>query len=288
MHNAYVRGGVGSGAWTNYPVAHGALEQLDQYVFQSINGDLGGTWAPASIIEIGGSGLKVTGVLVVDGIATFNSSVNLTSTTTVTGAFVVNSSASFNATTVATASLQVTATGSFTGDAGSSMTWSGAAIFQTGALTFKNGASFNTGGAVGVAVPWTFAAGSSVDFAAGITVTNRTALALAGAGHITYRPPITTGLDADITIAVTNGDYFRPPAITANRIWVVADGVPGDKIEVSLYLDGGTNTLTLRRADSSTIVVMQQATSKVMTCTLLCTLASGWIVYSAVGGPAVY
>lgn len=37
------------------------LETFDLRQYESINGDLGGTWAPADVIVIGGSGLDVTG-----------------------------------------------------------------------------------------------------------------------------------------------------------------------------------------------------------------------------------
>jgi len=42
------------------------LRALDTGQFESINGDQGGTWAPAALIIIGGAGLQVTGPLTID------------------------------------------------------------------------------------------------------------------------------------------------------------------------------------------------------------------------------
>jgi hypothetical protein len=58
-HNDYLKPG---GVWGLFSVFTSAIAaQMDQYLFQSINGDLGGTWAPSSFITIGGSGLQVFG-----------------------------------------------------------------------------------------------------------------------------------------------------------------------------------------------------------------------------------
>lgn len=58
-HNAFIRaGGVWSGSAT---VTTAEMAAFDLAQFQSVNGDLGGSWAPSSVITIGGSGLDVTG-----------------------------------------------------------------------------------------------------------------------------------------------------------------------------------------------------------------------------------
>lgn len=64
-HNAYIRNGVGSGAWVTV-VTDDEFELFDARQFQSINGDLGGTWAPSSPIVIGGSGIDIEGAFVVN------------------------------------------------------------------------------------------------------------------------------------------------------------------------------------------------------------------------------
>lgn len=58
-HNARVRA---PGTWaTLTSVSPSEFELFDGYTFSAINGDAGGTWAPADEIVIGGLGLSVTG-----------------------------------------------------------------------------------------------------------------------------------------------------------------------------------------------------------------------------------
>lgn len=58
-HNAYIRPG---NVWSGSPAFLTAeITPLALQVYQSLNADLGGTWAPSSVITIGGSGLTVTG-----------------------------------------------------------------------------------------------------------------------------------------------------------------------------------------------------------------------------------
>lgn len=48
--------------WTlDSSVTPGEFEAFDQAQFEAVNGDLGGTWAPAASIVIGGAGMQVTG-----------------------------------------------------------------------------------------------------------------------------------------------------------------------------------------------------------------------------------
>lgn len=64
-HNTLVR--ADAAAWLTV-VYNTELFQLDTYCFESINGDQGGTWAPAAAIIIGGSGIQVTGAAILDDI----------------------------------------------------------------------------------------------------------------------------------------------------------------------------------------------------------------------------
>ena len=61
-HNTRVRA---DSPWTTV-VLGTELQQLDTYAFESINGDQGGTWAPATKIIVGGEGIQVTGVAIFD------------------------------------------------------------------------------------------------------------------------------------------------------------------------------------------------------------------------------
>lgn len=56
-----------TGTWTAGSVILPAeMEQIDQELYESLNGDQGGTWAPASTIIIGGAGMRVTAPLIAD------------------------------------------------------------------------------------------------------------------------------------------------------------------------------------------------------------------------------
>src|SRR5689334_2119183 len=58
-HNDYIRT---LHIWSGDAVVSVAeFETFDIRQFQSINGDLGGTWTPADVITIGGDGLTVAG-----------------------------------------------------------------------------------------------------------------------------------------------------------------------------------------------------------------------------------
>lgn len=166
-HNSFVRGGVGSGNWTNYVVAHGAMEQLDQYAFQSINGDLGGTWTPAAIISIGGLGMEIanshfdvraasqarllTGsFLTVDGTSgiTGQSGALLTWIGTADFSGPVTFLGAITVALTASSLLTVDATSTISSVAGSQLVWHGTAqFFGTVSVT---GASFQTGGTTSV------------------------------------------------------------------------------------------------------------------------------------------
>ncbi|MEP7049459.1 MAG: hypothetical protein ABJB12_03860 [Pseudomonadota bacterium] len=58
-HFAYVRP---SGIFNpGIPVDHAEFTSFDQRIFKAINGDDGGTWAPISVITVGGAGITFTG-----------------------------------------------------------------------------------------------------------------------------------------------------------------------------------------------------------------------------------
>lgn len=61
-HNSYIHGGIGNGAaWiSGYVLTQLDLQSIDQYLFESINGDQGGTWAPATRIIVGGQGIQIS------------------------------------------------------------------------------------------------------------------------------------------------------------------------------------------------------------------------------------
>ena len=61
------------GLWVDLStLLHGEMEDLDAKTEKAINGDEGGVWSPSTVIEIGGSGIKVTGAAVFTGGVTAN------------------------------------------------------------------------------------------------------------------------------------------------------------------------------------------------------------------------
>lgn len=71
MHNTRVR--ANQVAWSSGAVTPAELDKLDAGQFASINGDLGGVWAPiGGPIEIGGAGLLVSGPFESSGDADFD------------------------------------------------------------------------------------------------------------------------------------------------------------------------------------------------------------------------
>lgn len=79
-HNLRIRPGGAWGLLTS--VSPAEFETFDQRQFEAINGDQGGTWAPAAVIQIGGAGIRLDTWLVGNwvavgnpqftGVATFN------------------------------------------------------------------------------------------------------------------------------------------------------------------------------------------------------------------------
>jgi hypothetical protein len=152
-HNALIRGTVGSGAWTNVVLTPLDLETFDQRQFQSANFDLGGAWAPASVVTLGGAGLELTTTLALTGTA-----VTMTGSGTVT----------------------LGALSTFTANGGTSLghvnllaLYGAAGVEPTGTLSFATGSSL-TGNTIATL---NFQAGSALSFAAGATITGSPSIA---------------------------------------------------------------------------------------------------------------
>lgn len=125
-HNAYIRGSIGAWA-TGTQVSQAEFWQMDQYVYGAINGDAGGTWAPAAAITLGGTAGLVLGAgnpLTVGGLLSANGGTNTNAlnavSVTVTGdtalgssfsdSLTVASTATFNGPVVATSTVNLTGT----------------------------------------------------------------------------------------------------------------------------------------------------------------------------------
>lgn len=74
-HNTRTRADLAH--WGSGVVTAAEFNKLDLQAFQSINGDLGGTWAPVTAIEVGGAGLLVSGPFSSTGTADLYGATNL-------------------------------------------------------------------------------------------------------------------------------------------------------------------------------------------------------------------
>lgn len=137
-HNAYLAGRGSLGSWaTGTTVADSEFWYFESGIYASINGDAGGTWAPASTIVVGGSGVRVTGTFAAAGHSTFGVGAAQTSTFFSEAYFVAavqfddpvlfTDTAQFNGTV--TSGGELTATGTVTlGDASHTVTIDGELI----------------------------------------------------------------------------------------------------------------------------------------------------------------
>lgn len=115
-HFTYVRA---SGMWTVSVLLASEMATFDAHQYAAINGDAGGTWAPSSIIYIGGQGITLTGQLTCAAASavTFTAGAgvfNCGKLATLTGGLVVNSDTTLGANSSNT--LTVNATTAWNGD----------------------------------------------------------------------------------------------------------------------------------------------------------------------------
>ncbi len=166
-HNAYIRGG---GIWNLLSVLLSSeMATFDLRQYQSINGDLGGTWTPASVLIIGGAqGLRVTGPLVaLDADITITSGRALTVNSGGTIAAQAGSVSTFAGTWNLSGAGHVQSGGTLTVDNGGavSVASGGATTWTSGStLTTNTGSTANINGAVNIK------AGSNVAVKATATV----------------------------------------------------------------------------------------------------------------------
>ena len=152
-HNAYVRPG---GIWNLLSVLLSSeMATFDLRQYQSINGDLGGTWTPASVLIIGGAqGLRVTGPFVaLDADITITSGRALTVNSGGTIAAQAGSISNFAGTWNLSGAGHVQSGGTLTVDSGGavSVASGGATMWASGStLTTNTGSTANINGAVNI------------------------------------------------------------------------------------------------------------------------------------------
>lgn len=273
-HNALLRGGPGSGAWTGV-VTSSEWELFDQRQFESINGDLGGTWAPAAQIVIGGAGINITSLagFSVAGPTFINGTLTVNNTSHFLGDTIFGGSSTYTVETGATLDFQNGA--HLTGSATASITWLGGAIFDTLVVDHAVvlGTTLAVTGAVTLSNALTVAGTLTVNsaqaiFSSGTTVTINSGIVMSGVGHIVGRPFTTASppgsfLDSNYSISpatfgagIATADIIQPGTLTANRSWTVLNtgAADGCTIEVSLIDCPIGFIVALLREDSSTIV----------------------------------
>ncbi len=183
-HFDYIRPGA---VWAALSVLTSNEEHLfDVHQFKSINGDDGGTWAPAAPIVIGGSGLHVTGPLTAD-----DADITIT-----TGRY-----------------LTVNSGGHILGAAGSVVVWSGTNTFSHattlvtfGTWTFDADAALALNGATTMSATGTLvtAVGSGINIGGGLTVLSGGQATVASGGilHLNSGGAITVASGGTVTAAV--------------------------------------------------------------------------------------
>lgn len=260
-HNSFVLGGLTSGAWNIVPQP-GDFEQLDQYVFESINGDKGGTWAPALVITIGGAGLTITGPMITSGTLNVNGAVTFSST------FALHSpSTIWNKMTIDganTGEVYLTSGALLTGLVGSTMNWAGAANFD-GATTFTEDVSIT-----GAGNKFTFdTTADAPEFKNGLTVSTGTAnfnsttqiggffncsavMVLQSSAHIRYR--YIAGANANATYGIADADHITATP-SATRAYTMSNtGCSGGEV-MSIFNESLTQTLNVYQHNGSTLIV---------------------------------
>jgi hypothetical protein len=241
------------------PAGFGILEKLTSAQINLIDGQLpsaidgvaGGVYAPSSEIEIGGSGILVTGPATLEGDVSIGddagSQLTIYADTFVNRdvAFVAGKKATFNGQTefndqnqfddivVFTASGFVTFSGTVAVEAGASFDVACLATFQddvsvagdiiySGALAGPS-VSVASGAVAMTATTFVTSAAVGATFNGLVTLANGVALtsllAPIGAGRVRgCRPPVTTA-DANSTYGITDGDVFLVPALGAARTY---------------------------------------------------------------------
>jgi hypothetical protein len=285
-HFTFTRGG---GVWNpGTPVLASELADIDSKTERAVNGDGGGVWAPASQIEIGGAGLKVSGTeLYVTSPATFTGLVTMTDelqcdgdvTLGNTGGDQVACNAEFDCIGPAlffsnvtvgeddTDTLTVNATASFN----EGVTLGSTAVDTltvNATATFNNGVTLGSSSADAISVPGTlgvadvnFASGT-VDFAASMAYLLKCRIAPSGAGRLALRTFAMT--DANSTTRGSADDdlvYVPAGVLSADRTYQIDDtgAANGDAMEFSNLLDAANNLVV--KDPSGTILVTLNGTA---------------------------
>ena len=276
-HNTRTRDDLA--AWGSGAVSPTEFENLDANAYKSINGDDGGVWAPSSQIEIGGSGILMSGPFVADGTSTFNGQVTFASGSApiFNDGPVFNNTATFNANVnignAFTDILNVIATANFDNDVtiGASLVdlmtvlgesdFSGAAFFhgdvrigvgtgeelQIDADVEINGNTVVVGNielAGGIDITGLVELDDELNFGASSLITGIPTLGsymrFSGPGRVPLRVAELT--NASQTVAVADGNFFLMAPLTADKTIIIGDSgaVSGDFMFIENSSSGGS------------------------------------------------
>lgn len=263
-HNPVIRGVVGSGLWTGVVTA-GEWELFDQRQFQAINGDLGGTWAPAAVIIIGGSGLRVTGAFEVTGVTTLTGNALIQgSTLTVTANSTIAGTCDFNGVVTINNDVMVQGSGTLFAFAASAST----PTFANGLTTTAGVASFGSGLTV---TAGTASFGSQVNVAAGFkflagsTPVVEEKMAINAGGHVKWRR--VNGAATAHTYAIADADAVVVQVGTfagAVTYTMSNTGCTGGEIIEIMNNDGSANLLTVVQHNGVTGIANLKAATKII------------------------
>lgn len=267
-HNAFIHGGPADPtAWlTGYVITQLDLQTIDLRQFQAINGDLGGTWAPAAVITIGGVGLTVT--------TTFTGSgTNTLSGPTTTGTLAVHGQGTYwNKQTFdgANSGEAYFSSGALlTGLAGAVGSWSGLWTFNDD-VTFNDPAVFNDNfqHLAGIAIfastlnigGTTSITAGSFGIQAGVAFNVGANIVLGAAAGIQVRYLI--GPNTDLTIAANTYDRIRVTTLSANRTYSLAAAPNGSEciITMSSAAGSGANQCRINNEAAVQLIVLQNTT----------------------------
>ena len=242
-HNTRVRA---PGFWISLSTLLPAeMESFDAQLYKAINGDGGGVWAPSAVIEIGGSGIKITGACQVTSLAqlqfgaaitggnlTVSLNASVQGTLTVQGSAILQGGANItggNLTVSLDADVQGNLTAGVVGiggavEGGYALKVTGAAKV-TGALDVLGLGTFATAQVTGA-----FQVGGATTLAGAVSLTQP--LTPSGSGRVRVRPAI--GADANTTYNAGDADVIliRPGDLSAPRTYTLGTtgAAAGDRI----------------------------------------------------------
>lgn len=260
-HNSFVRQ---LGVWNAFqPVLHGEFAAFDLSQFKSINGDDGGTWAPAAVITIGGHGLSVVGQFSASGTANF---VNIVAS----GGIATSGSADIESSrdvisdrdTLVNRNLSVGGTATFSGSAGFQNVVvngvfgvSGASIFSSavvcsdalgiaGTLT-ANGTTHLNGSAI-LAGLTTISGGAALS----------STMVSTGAGRVVERVANVTTGSAISSFGPFNVDTLYV-SNTADIVLTINDSGAVDGDQFHIVCQSSTNTITVNDPSLGTFLALK-------------------------------